>query len=59
LEALSEAADKTSVSHQGAQVTLVEAYKDTISALIQNLQAGTPLTFTPFVYCNPKSKTET
>ena len=50
LEALSEAADKTSVSHQGAQITLVEAYRNTVSMLIQNLQAGTPLSFAPFVY---------
>jgi hypothetical protein len=51
LEALGDAADKTSVSYQGAQITLAEAYQNTISTLIQNLQAGTPLSFTPFVYC--------
>jgi CRISPR/Cas system-associated endonuclease Cas1 len=50
LEALSEEADKTSVSYQGAQITLAEAYQDTVDALIQNLQASTPLSFTPFVY---------
>jgi CRISPR/Cas system-associated endonuclease Cas1 len=50
LEALGDAADKTSVSHQGAQITLVEAYRNTVSTLIQNLQAGTPLSFAPFVY---------
>ncbi len=50
LEAVGDAADKTSVSYQGVQITLVEAYQDTVSTLIQSLQAGTPLSFTPFVY---------
>jgi hypothetical protein len=50
LEAVSEAADKTQVGYQGAQITLAEAYKNTVSSLIQNLQADKPLSFTPFVY---------
>jgi hypothetical protein len=50
LEALGEAADKTSVSYQGAQITLADAYQNTVSMLIRNLQAGTQMSFTPFVF---------
>jgi hypothetical protein len=50
LEAVGEAADKTLVSYEGMQFTLAEAYRDTVSGLIQNLRAGTALSFTPFVY---------
>jgi len=50
LEAVSEAADRTLVNYAGVQLTLVEAYRDSVSTLIQNLQAGTSTSFTPFVY---------
>ena len=50
LEKVGEAADAMSVSYGGVQVALIEAYRNTVSTLIQNLQAGTPLSFTPFVY---------
>ncbi len=50
LEKVGGAADGMLVSYGGVQVALVEAYRNTVSALIQNLQAGTPPSFTPFVY---------
>ncbi len=50
LEAVSEAADKMVVSYEGTQVKLEEAYRRTVSALIQNMQNGTPLLFSPFTY---------
>jgi len=50
LEAVGEAADKMPVSYGGAQLALLEAYRNTVSALIEKLQAGTRPSFTPFVY---------
>jgi hypothetical protein len=50
LEAVGEAADKTLVSYERTQFTLVDAYRNTVSTLIQNLQGGTPMSFTPFAY---------
>jgi hypothetical protein len=50
LEAVGEAADKTPVSYEGMQLTTLEAYRNVVSRLIQNLQGGTPRLFTPFVY---------
>jgi hypothetical protein len=50
LEALSEAADNLPVSYEGAKITLVEAYRNTVSSLILNLQGGTPISFTPFAF---------
>ncbi len=50
LEGAGEAADRMRVSYGGAQVALVEAYRSTVSKLIQNLQAGTPTSFVPFAY---------
>jgi hypothetical protein len=50
LERVGEAADKTPVNYGGAALTLVEAYRSMVTSLIQNLLAGTPMSFTPFVY---------
>jgi hypothetical protein len=50
LEAVGEAADRMSVSYEGTQRTMSEAYQIVISKLIQNLQGGAPMSFTPFVY---------
>jgi hypothetical protein len=50
LEKAGEAADGMLVSYGGTQVALLEAYRNTVSTLMQDLQAGTPLSFTPFVY---------
>jgi len=50
LEAIGEAADKTPVSYEGAQLTLSEAYQNVVSRLIQNLREDTPMSFTPFEY---------
>ena len=50
LESVSEEADKMIVSYDGTRIKLEEAYPKTVSALIQNLQNGTPLLFTPFAY---------
>lgn len=50
LEAVGEAADKIPVSYEGTQLTLLEAYQNVVSRLIQNLQGGTPMLLTPFVY---------
>jgi hypothetical protein len=50
LEAVGEAADKTPVSYEGARLTVVDAYRNTVLTLIQNLQGGTPMSFTPFAY---------
>ena len=53
LEAIGEAADRMLVSYEEAQITLSEAYRKVVSRLIQNLQDGTPMSFTPFVYQSP------
>ncbi len=50
LEAVGEEADMMIVSYDGVQVKLGVAYEKTVSALIQNLQNGTPLLFPPFTY---------
>jgi len=50
LEAVGEEADTMIVSYDGTQVKLGDAYQKTVSALIQNLQNGTPMLFTPFTY---------
>jgi len=50
LEAVGESADKMIASYDGKQLMLMEAYRNTVSTLIQNLQAGTPQSFTPFAY---------
>jgi len=50
LEAVGEAADKMPVSYEGMQLTTLEAYRNVVSRLIENLQGSTPLLFTPFVY---------
>lgn len=50
LEGAGEAADGMLVSYGRSQVKLVEAYRDMVSSLIQNLQAGTLTSFKPFVY---------
>ena len=38
------------VNYQGEKITLVEAYRNAVLRLIQNLQGGTPASFTPFVF---------
>jgi len=50
MEKVGEAADGMLVSYDGVQMALAEAYRNTVSALIQNLQAGTPTAFVPFTY---------
>jgi hypothetical protein len=50
LEATGEAADRMRAAYGGAEVSLLEAYRNTVSDLIHNLKAGTPLSFSPFVY---------
>lgn len=50
LEATGEAADNMPVSYQGEKIMLVEAYRNTVSRLIRNLQDGTPTSFRPFVF---------
>jgi hypothetical protein len=50
LEAVGEAADKMLVSYQGEKIALVDAYRTTVSKLIQNLRGSTPMSFTPFAY---------
>jgi hypothetical protein len=50
LEAVGEAADKMPVSYEGVELALMDAYRNTVSKLIQNLRDGTPMSFTPFAY---------
>ena len=50
LEAIGEGADRMPVSYEGTPLTTLEAYRNVVSRLIQNLQGGTPMLFTPFVY---------
>ena len=54
LEAIGEAADRMVVSYEEAQLTLSEAYQKVVSRLIQNLQDGIPMSFTPFTYQSPR-----
>ena len=50
LEKVGETADKMSMNYEGVGLTLLEAYRSMATSLIQNLSAGTPKSFTPFVY---------
>jgi hypothetical protein len=50
LEGAGEAADQMVVSYNGTQLKLEETYRNVVSELIRNLQKGTPLSFTPYVY---------
>jgi len=50
LEKVGAAADKMPVSYGGEGLTLVEAYRSMVTSLIQNLSAGTVMSFTPFAY---------
>ena len=42
--------DKMPVSYEGMLLTALEAYRNVVSRLIENLRGGTPMLFTPFVY---------
>ena len=50
LEGVGEAADQMSVRYGESQITLDEAYRRTVSKLIQYLQVETASSFTPFVF---------
>jgi hypothetical protein len=50
LEGVSEQADKMLLSYEGVHQVLAEAYRSTVSRLIQNLKNDTPMSFAPFVY---------
>jgi CRISPR/Cas system-associated endonuclease Cas1 len=50
LEAIGNAADKMTVRYEGDELVLADAYRKSVSALIQNLEVGTSFSFVPFVF---------
>ncbi len=50
LETVGEAADGVVVSRGEREITLMEAYKDTVQTLVKNLKARTSHSFKPFEY---------
>jgi len=50
LEGIGEEADKCTVEYMGDKLPLMDAYRATVSSLIENLQRDGPSSFIPFVY---------